>query len=72
MEEGIAMDVEYHKMLSQVGRAEHTSLQEAHWRLYEQYTDAKRRWRYFTGRHARRHRFQCRRWSTVQQAAPPR
>eukprot|EP00975_Prorocentrum_lima_P029168 6125816-Prorocentrum_lima.AAC.1 len=59
-------------MLSQIGKAEHTSLQEAHCCLYKQYTDAKRRWRYFTGRPARRHRLQCRRLSTVQQTAPPR
>eukprot|EP00975_Prorocentrum_lima_P005564 1208033-Prorocentrum_lima.AAC.1 len=45
MEEEIAVNVEYHKMLSQIGRTECTSLPEAHWCLYEQYTDAKRRWR---------------------------
>eukprot|EP00975_Prorocentrum_lima_P003438 754246-Prorocentrum_lima.AAC.1 len=44
MEEEIAMDVEYHNMLSQLVRSEHTPLQEAHCCLYEQYTDAKRRW----------------------------
>eukprot|EP00975_Prorocentrum_lima_P053351 11188262-Prorocentrum_lima.AAC.1 len=59
-------------MLSQIGRTEHTSLHQAHWCLYEQYVDAKRRWRYFTGRPARRQRLQCRRWSTIQEAAPPR
>eukprot|EP00975_Prorocentrum_lima_P022422 4716790-Prorocentrum_lima.AAC.1 len=61
METEITTDAAYNEMLSLIGRSERTSLQEAQWRLYQQYIVAKRRWRYFTGRPTRRDRFQRRR-----------
>eukprot|EP00975_Prorocentrum_lima_P006998 1501929-Prorocentrum_lima.AAC.1 len=52
------------------GRSEQYTREEASWRLYEHYSDAKRRWRHFTGRPTRKQRFHYRKWSTVQKAVP--
>eukprot|EP00975_Prorocentrum_lima_P061353 12860696-Prorocentrum_lima.AAC.1 len=46
----MANDDEYRSMLTMLGRSERYTREEASWHLYEHYSDAKRRWRHFTGR----------------------